>query len=836
MMADACTTLRYRSPAAEWTDALPLGNGRLGAMCFGGVGLDRFQLNENTCWSGSPATAAGSRRVTDGPGLVAAAREALARDDVRAAEESLRGLQGGNSQAFQPLADLWIAQPPDTEPTVYQRHLDMRTAVVSHTYSGPAGRVSQEAWIGPDALIVRRRMANPSPLRLRLTSPHPTATVDLSPASGGGQPAGAVGHDFPAPGGGLPAGAVGRDSPAPGGGLLAGAMGRDSLASGGGQPAGAVGHDLVMTVRMPSNVPPVPAPVEYGPEAVTALVGLRVLGGGQVQHIGDELVVDGGDEIVLIVAAVTDYVDPLSPPHGKDLSRTLRARLDAVATALAREGGYTALRAAHEREHRRLFSRAGLRLGSQEARLDTADRLRAHAAGESDPALAALQFQYGRYLLISSSRPGGLPAGLQGLWNEHVRPPWNANYTTNINLEMNYWPALVTGLPECHQPLLDWLRHAEIRGHEVARELYGLPGWTMHHNSDAWCFALPAGVGHDEPCWSFWPLAAVWLTRHAAEHHACTGDDSYLPLLRGAAEFALAWLTELGDGTLGTSPSTSPENEYIAPDGKPAAVSTSTTADLALIRDLLTHVTGDTAARAENVTGDIAARTENITGDIAARAEKALLRIPAERTTADGHLAEWVTDVIDAEPGHRHTSHLFGVFPGATITPDRTPGLAAAARRSLDARGLESTGWSLAWRIALRARLRDPAGAYAAVHRFLQAAEDSAGVYRNLFCAHPPFQIDGNFGFTAGVAEMLLQSHDSEIHLLPALPAEWAEGAFAGLRARGRVTVDMTWSLGAPTDVQLRSDTDRTATVRFGDHRTRIDLRAGVTTALPTSW
>ena len=794
MMADDCTTLRYRASAAEWTDALPLGNGRLGAMCFGGVEEDRFQLNENTGWSGAPfrhrTPVFRHRTPVDGPATLASTREALARGDVRAAEAAMKRLQGGHSQAYQPLADLWITQPAAGEPTVYQRHLDMRSAVASHTFATAAGRVSQEAWIGPQALVIRRRMQPATTLRIRLTSPHPTAVTRVSRVSGGG---------------------------------------------------------LELTVRMPSDVPPVPAPVEYGPGAVTAVVELRVFGAGRITVVGEEIVFEGGDEVVLVVAAVTDFVDPLTSPHGRlsDLRRTLRARLDTVGDALGREGGYTALRAAHEREHLRLFSRAGVRLGSPEAtaRLDTADRLRAHAAGESDPALAALQFQYGRYLLIASSRPGGLPNGLQGLWNDQVRPPWNGNYTTNINLEMNYWPALVANLAECHEPLLAWLGHASRAGAAMVLDLYGMDGWTLHHNSDAWCFARPAGAGADEVRWSFWPLAGAWLARHAWEHHAYTGDAFSLPLLKGAAEFCLSWLIDRPDGTLGTAPSTSPENEYLAPDGHPTGAAVSTTADLVLIRDLLTHVVSLFGPPPEAVhhplsagladpspAAGVSAAGGGVDVALARRAEEALRRLPAERVGADGRLAEWSADVADAEPGHRHTSHLLGVFPGDSVDPDRTPALAVAARRALDARGLESTGWSLAWRVALRARLRDPAGAFAAVQRFLQPAGSRAGVYRNLFCAHPPFQIDGNFGFTAGVAEMLLQSHNDEIHLLPALPDEWSEGAFAGLRARGGLTVDAGWSGGMPYDVRLTSDTDRAVTVRFADKRIHLSVRAGVVT------
>ena len=736
----AATLLHYREPAERWTDALPLGNGRLGAMCFGGVELDRFQLNEGTCWSGSPATATGSRAITDGPGTLARARTALGAGDVRTAEAALQDLQGGHSQAYQPLADLWLEQrrPFATGPPAgYRRRLDLRAAVATHGYRCAAGRLEQEAWIGASAgaLVIRRRTprAYASPLLIRLTSPHPTAVVEAVPGG------------------------------------------------------------LELTVRMPSDVPPWPAPVAYGPAAVTAVVGLRVLTAGSVTVTRGQVRIDPVDEVIVVVAAVTDFADPLTEPHGDvaSLRRTVRKRL----VPLTRPGGYAALRTTHEREHQRLFDRVTLDLG----RRGTA---------------AARQFHYGRYLLIAASRPGGLPAGLQGLWNDRLRPPWNGNYTTNINLEMNYWPALVTNLAECHRPLLDWLGHARRRGTEVARRLYDLDGWTLHHNADAWCFGLPAGAGADDVRWSFWPLAGAWLSRHIADHHDHTGDASALPILRDAAVFCLGWLVTMPDGTLGTAPSTSPENQYVAPDGRPAAVTVSTTADLVLIRDLLAAV----------------ARLSPAGDDLAARCRAALGRLPTERIGADGRLAEWPADVADAEPAHRHTSHLIGLYPGHSVD---TAELRAAARRSLAARGTDSTGWALAWRIALRARLRDPAGALAMVERFLRpAGADRAGVYRNLFCAHPPFQIDGNFGFTAGVAEMLLQSRlrgdVTELDLLPALPAGWARGSFTGLRAPGGVTVDASWVDRELRSVRLVSDADRRVVVRCGPLHRELTARAGV--------
>ncbi|MET0422824.1 MAG: glycoside hydrolase N-terminal domain-containing protein [Actinoplanes sp.] len=759
MTGDACTTLGYRTPAAQWTDALPLGNGRLGAMCFGGVEADRFQLNEGTCWSGAPTSDAPDPAA---PRILAAARAALAADDVRAAEEHLGRLQGGHSQAYQPLADLRIEQAFRQPTDGYFRHLDLRSAVASHTFHGGAERVSQEAWISApaQALVIRRRLRRiaAEPMLIRLGSPHPGAVA----------------------------------SPEPGG--------------------------LDLLVRMPSDVPPAPGPVRHDGPSVTALVGLRVVSAGLLTAVDGGVRLDDADEVIVVVAVVTDYVDPLTRPHGDvaELRRALHDRLDELVVALAHPGGYATMRAAHERDHARLFARAGLRLGPVAGRtpLDIDARL-----ADPDPSLAALQFQYGRYLLIASSRPGGLPATLQGLWNEHLRPPWSSNYTTNINLEMNYWPAEVANLAECHQPLFDWLSFARRRSAP-----YGLSGWTLHHNSDAWCFNHPTGTGGDDPCWSFWPLAGAWLSRHLTDHHDFAGPlaspAEHVPIVRDAAAFCLDWLVEMPDGTLGTSPSTSPENHYLAPDGKPAAAGVSTTADLALIRGLLTDLIRLAPA-----------------DPLAGRARAALPRIPAERVAGDGRLAEWSTDVADTEPEHRHTSHLVGLYPFATIDPDTTPAPAVAARRTLDARGPESTGWSLAWRIALRARLHDAPGAAAMVRRFLRPATSAAGVYRNLFCAHPPFQLDGNLGFTAGVAEMLLQSHATtpdvtRLHLLPALPADWAEGEFTGLRARGGVTVDASWSAGRLRSVSLQTDRPRAIEVRSAGWRTALTTTPGITARL----
>lgn len=893
-------TLHYAAPAAVWTDALPLGNGRIGAMCFGGPLRDRVQVNDDTCWSGSPATTAGIPQIApgDGPGIVTATREALARGDVRTAERLVQRLQHGHSQAYQPLVDLWVEQLPGVpepggetagslpsaapEPAAgaehggaragqpaarpaYARWLDLRDAVTGHAWTSGGVRSAQEAFVSaPAGVLVLRRVVEDglADLVLEVTSAHPLTGVRTSTS--------------------------GRAD--------------DGVESVGWAAA----------VRMPSQVwPPhetVPEPVERSDapgSAVTAVVGVRVLSDGDVV-VGDERVtVAGARELVVVLATETDFGGPGVVPHG-DVDR-LRAAVDARLDA-AVAAGHARLRAEHVAEHRGMFDRVGLVLGGADDAAEhpapagtgpapgaapgqapapavdrsavpalhltgpastavhvpalpgptTDDRLARHAAGAPDPGLAALAFQHGRYLLLAGSRPSTRPMGLQGLWNEHLQPPWSGNYTLNINTEMNYWPALGANLAECHEPLLTWLGALAASGTRTARELYGARGWAAHHNSDVWGFSLPAGEGDGDPCWTAWPLAGAWLCRHLWDHYEYTGDTAFLrerawPLLRGAALFVLDWLVELPDGSLGTAPATSPENHYVAADGGPAAVSTSTTSDLAMVRDLLERVLD-----VQDVLGspepDAAASPGPDDDVLAARIRTVLGRLPAERVGADGRLAEWSTDVPDAEPTHRHQSHLYRVHPGTSIDPDQAPALAAAAVASLDARGPESTGWSLAWRLNLRARLRDVTGVEAAVRAFLDPVDlDPAlsagpwsghgGVYRNLFCAHPPFQVDGNLGFTAGVVEALVQGHRTvrsgggvrrEVHLLPALPGPWAEGSVRGLRVRGGVTVAVTWSGGVLTSAELVADRATPVVVREGSGPARVELElaAGVPVAL----
>ncbi|MGW5188234.1 glycoside hydrolase family 95 protein [Kribbella sp. NPDC004138] len=769
-MTAAAMELTYDAPAADWLAALPLGNGRIGAMWFGGAERDRIALNDETLWSGSPET---TRRLSTPIGEVGAAavdrvRAALVQGDVRMAEELSHGFHSGHSQAYMPLGDLLLDHRLSGAVANYRRRLDLDTAVARAEYEVGGVEVWQEVFVSApaQALILRLGASEPLTVTLSLTSQLRSTTE-----------------------------AVGDSG-------------------------------LALLATCPSSVAPphgnAADPIQYSDgddRGMSAAVVLRAHTDGSVTATDEALTVSEATELYVVLATATGYEGPaITPTRTREECRDAADTTARTALAKAED-----LRDEHVADYQELFRRSVLTLPS-DVELTTDRRLT--TAGD-DPGLAALIYNFGRYLMISSSRPGGLPTNLQGIWNEHLQPPWSSNYTVNINTEMNYWPAETTSLSECHEPLLTYVANLAEAGRRTAEELYGTKGWTAHHNADAWCWTAPVD---GNPKWSNWPMAGVWLCRHLWDHYAFTGDREYLrdawPVLRGAAEFCLDWLFELPDGTLGTAPSTSPENEYVAADGEPASVTTSATMDLSLIADLFDRCLQAVAELelADPLVDDLTAARK---------------RIPDPRVGSRGQLQEWLADFAEAEPQHRHTSHLIGLHPGDQITPDGTPELAQAAARTLELRGDKSTGWSLAWRISLWARLRDGVAAHRLVRELLTPASDSgtdyvgdgSGLYPNLFCAHPPFQIDGNFGATAGIAEMLLQSHTGELEIFPALPDAWPEGSITGLRARGGVGVDLTWSADAAHAV-LTADRDGTVVLRHCERREEVSLTAGV----PYTW